>query len=308
MLAGAWRNEEREKYMNFLPSYAQTRHYIFTRKDRTDIHSIDDLTGKRLAMIRGYATEQAIKDMGLDVKFVYVDNLQQAMDSLIFGKADAYIGDGNVVLYYLQSNTVVNIGGVAPAELPIRSVHMTVRKDLPVLTEALNQVLTELDPGKRADMHQRWLRLRPPESIDTTLLWQLGLAMALILLLTLGWILVQRRQQQALPEQIAGHVQEYDFETALERLDELDKRVQGLASQQDCDPNELFARLRELLEDDDAEAAELIPQLRSCLNNSESAPLIDRLETNLGDYDFEAALETLSSMQKSGKNQSSTPH
>ncbi|MCB1734827.1 MAG: transporter substrate-binding domain-containing protein [Gammaproteobacteria bacterium] len=159
MLAGAWRNADREGYMDFLRPYAQTRHYLFVRSDRTDINSYSDLSGRRVAMIRGYETEQAIRDTGLVVEFVYADSLREALDLLINGQADAYVGDGNVVLYHLDTNTQAHIRSVAPAGLPIRSVHMTVRKDWPILSSILNQVLYDMDPLTRVEIRRRWLNL-----------------------------------------------------------------------------------------------------------------------------------------------------
>ena len=60
----------------------------------------------------------------------------------------------------------------------------------------------------------------------------------------------------------------------------------------------MFYQLKTFLEDDDTEAAEVIEVLKNHLKGSEVKQKLVLIEEAIGEYDFEAALEELSQMEK----------
>lgn len=77
---------------------------IFVKADRPDISHLKDLDGKRIAIQRGDYAKEFLESKGIRFDVVPTDNFAQATDAVIDGRADALIGDEQIVLYHLYSN------------------------------------------------------------------------------------------------------------------------------------------------------------------------------------------------------------
>ncbi|MCP4687502.1 MAG: transporter substrate-binding domain-containing protein, partial [Desulfobacterales bacterium] len=89
----ARRTEERlQRYAMTDPWYSAPW-AIFTRNDVTDIRDMADLTGRKVAVERGYVMHKKLSEAYPRLDLVVRDTTRQALEALAFGQADAYIGD-----------------------------------------------------------------------------------------------------------------------------------------------------------------------------------------------------------------------
>ncbi|MCP4577663.1 MAG: transporter substrate-binding domain-containing protein [Deltaproteobacteria bacterium] len=80
---------------------------IFVSAERPDIKDIQDLNGKRIAMQAGDYAEEFLKSRNFEFDVVTTKNFAEATNLVISGKADALIGDEQIVLYHIFKNNLV---------------------------------------------------------------------------------------------------------------------------------------------------------------------------------------------------------
>lgn len=119
---------DREKKYNFSTPYAFNRTAVLVRGDYDQIHSMEDLKGKRTAntISSNYAT--LAKSYGATV--TGVDDLNQTIELLLSGRIDATLNAEVVFADYQRTHPDANIQMVAFSDEPER-VAIPVRKGAP---------------------------------------------------------------------------------------------------------------------------------------------------------------------------------
>ncbi|MDD2272808.1 MAG: transporter substrate-binding domain-containing protein [Desulfuromonadaceae bacterium] len=131
---------------------------IFVRTERPDISRLDDLKGKRIAIQHGDYAVDFLESKGIAFQLVATDTFAQAIDAVISGRADALIGDEQIVLYHLYSNHLVDKAKKVGEPLYIGKNCMAVRKGNDVIhsiiAKAINHARTT---GVLANIQRKWL-------------------------------------------------------------------------------------------------------------------------------------------------------
>lgn len=135
---------DREEKYNFSTPYAFNRTAVLVRGDYDQIHSMEDLKGKRTAntISSNYAT--LAESYGATV--TGVDDLNQTIELLLSGRIDATLNAEVVFADYQRTHPDANIQVVAFSDEPER-VAIPVRKgdDSAALLAAINDALAQMD-------------------------------------------------------------------------------------------------------------------------------------------------------------------
>lgn len=135
---------DREEKYNFSTLYAFNRTAVLVRGDYDQIHSMEDLKGKRTAntISSNYAT--LAESYGATV--TGVDDLNQTIELLLSGHIDATLNAEVVFADYQRTHPDANIQVVAFSDEPER-VAIPVRKgdDSATLLAAINDALAQMD-------------------------------------------------------------------------------------------------------------------------------------------------------------------
>jgi len=163
LLPALWRTESREEFLAFTAAYAKTSRFIFVREGRKDIARREDLRGKRVASVKGYATEETLRKLDLDIEFVPADDAVRALHLVISGEADAFVGDIGSVSWLVEENSLAGIaiaGATGEAE---NNLYMGVRKDWAVLAGILTKLIADMPVDARSAIKRRWIRMGAAE-------------------------------------------------------------------------------------------------------------------------------------------------
>ncbi|MBN2809305.1 MAG: transporter substrate-binding domain-containing protein [Deltaproteobacteria bacterium] len=79
---------------------------IFVSAERPDITGLSDLKGKRIAMQRGDYAQEFLDDNGMEYTLLSTATFAEAVDEIVSHKADAVVGDMQIVLYHLFKNNL----------------------------------------------------------------------------------------------------------------------------------------------------------------------------------------------------------
>lgn len=135
--------DQEEKY-NFSTPYAFNRTAVLVRGDYDQIHSMEDLKGKRTANTISSNYAALAESYGATV--TGVDDLNQTIELLLSGRIDATLNAEVVFADYQRTHPDANIQVVAFSDEPER-VAIPVRKgdDSATLLAAINDALAQMD-------------------------------------------------------------------------------------------------------------------------------------------------------------------
>lgn len=104
VLTSFFYSKKRDELFDFTPALFEVPASIFIDASRPDIKEIGDLHGKVVAMQAGDYAKEFLEAKNIACTFNYTRDFAQATDLVISGKADAIIGDEQIVLYHIFSN------------------------------------------------------------------------------------------------------------------------------------------------------------------------------------------------------------
>lgn len=149
---------ERSEYLLFTKPYIEVKNVIVTRKSEQNIDGIDDLSGLRVAVVRGYAVtgflEEQIADCACDV----VETDLQALLNVAYGISNAAVLDLATASYLTEQEGIPNIQISGDIGFPIR-LSIGSRKDWPELNTILAKAVDSITPAEHAAILRKWINL-----------------------------------------------------------------------------------------------------------------------------------------------------
>ena len=195
------RSPEREKFLEFSQDYLTPPWAIFTRTDSNFISGIQDLIGKTIVVPRQFIIHDLLARDYPHVKLLEVNTVQEALEALATGRADAYIENLVVASYLIQQQGYSNIKVAAPTPFGNHTHAIAVRDDWPELASILDKALSSMTKDEHAAIQNRWLKVRYEHGLRQRDIWRwvlqvLGGAMLILLL----FLLRNRRLRQEILE------------------------------------------------------------------------------------------------------------
>jgi polar amino acid transport system substrate-binding protein/two-component system sensor histidine kinase EvgS len=159
MLDAVYYTKERAAFMNYTKSYFEMLDYFFIRDD-LKVKTLADLDGKRVAIPKGYAHRKILQEEFPKIKIIDVDTFSEAVDAVLQKRADILFDTYASIVYILKRDGISTI-------VPFRSyrgehamkLHMTTKKDLPILRDILNRALDAISDKEKEKIHSKWIGL-----------------------------------------------------------------------------------------------------------------------------------------------------
>lgn len=161
LLPSVAKTAEREAFMAFSEPYLTSSSLIFTRSELT-VQRLRDLAGKRVAIERGYALQQALREQVEGVQLLEVGDTEAALRAVSSGRADAYVGDMIVASYLIRELNLTNLELRGETGLSASEFRFAVRQDWPQLVSLLNLAMSDLSDTEQEAIKERWL---PPLTV-----------------------------------------------------------------------------------------------------------------------------------------------
>jgi polar amino acid transport system substrate-binding protein len=161
--AAAWRDPEREGALLFSQPYLENR-LVLVGRIGTDVSAttLASLTGKRIAIVEGYAYGDAIS---AGPAFIRSTSEEDSLAMLLAGKVDYVLMDELVVQYIVEHHTKEAANKLQLGSTPLvrRELHLAVRRALPDAESIITRFNAQLR-GMIADgtyhrlLHVAWIR------------------------------------------------------------------------------------------------------------------------------------------------------
>ena len=152
---GVGYTEERAEKYSFSEPYVYTEMVLVVRADNDDIHSLEDLKGKKT--VNSPNSTYALRAEAAGAEVIYVDKLDETMALLVQGRADATLNAKDSVESYLSEHPEAQIKIVQtvagePVAVPIRKSAETES-----LVAEINRILQEArEDGRLAALCEKY--------------------------------------------------------------------------------------------------------------------------------------------------------
>ncbi len=140
---------EREKYLVFTRPFFQTSMVIATRRESATANRLEELAGRRVGVVQGYAVQSLLARDFPDVTVVPVRDNEEGLLALARGDLDAYIDAIPSITCAVQKlvlGDVIAVTGVTPYPY---AVSIGVRKDLAPLRDIIDRFLETIPASER---------------------------------------------------------------------------------------------------------------------------------------------------------------
>jgi two-component system sensor histidine kinase/response regulator len=191
------RTPNRGKFLLFTKPYLSFPMVIITRQDALFVNGVLDFDKGRVAVVKGYVTQDLMERVYPDREFFPADNVDQALKAVSRGKLDAFVGNLPAISYGIQKLGLTNlkVATTTPYRLELG---FAVRKDWPQLVGILNKSLATMPETERNKIHNRWINIHFEEKTNWTLIFQLVGAIVLvagiILIIIIRWNRALRKE------------------------------------------------------------------------------------------------------------------
>jgi PAS domain S-box-containing protein len=166
---------ERSEYLNFTKPYLEKPLVIVAREDAPFYEGISSIQGP-LVVVNGYFTDEVLPRDYPEKTYLRVDNIEDAMQAVARGQAEAFVGNITAISYALQRQGITDLRVAGHTEYSYK-LHFAVRKDWPELVSILDKQLAAIPESERSRIVSSWLNFRVEERVNWLLLlrWVLGI-------------------------------------------------------------------------------------------------------------------------------------
>ena len=158
VIANMTANLERAKSVDFSMPYLRTGIKILVRTG-SDIESIEDFNGRKVAIGRGTTGEALVKKMAPDTEFVYIEEFTNAILLLRQNKVEAAIEDGTLVDYMAGQYDEFT---ALPKLYTSDPIGIGVQKGNPDLLRWIDMFVSQfISTGQQAELYKKWWGVLP---------------------------------------------------------------------------------------------------------------------------------------------------
>jgi len=165
ILSLAMETNSRKKYMNFTEPYLKIPLVIATKKNVPFISDLANLKNKKVAIPKGYAFIEILKNKYPSLIIVEVENINDGLNQVKRGDVFGYIGTIASIGYMFQTkfNSELKIAGKFDEKWKLG---IAVRSDDKVLLNILNKTIKSIDSPTRQKILNNWVSIKYEKNVD----------------------------------------------------------------------------------------------------------------------------------------------
>ncbi len=188
ILPAVMKSPQRAEYLNFTAPYLDFPMVIITRSGDSFVASLDDLVGRRVAVVRGYVTQDILENNHPELSLELVANNGEGLQAVALGEVDAYVGNLAAISYAIERRGLTNLRVAAPTPYSF-PLGMGVRNDWPELITILDKAIASIEPEIARSIRGHWMSVEVKQGIDpvalTKTLAPIVIAVALVLIVVI---------------------------------------------------------------------------------------------------------------------------
>ena len=183
----------RAEFLRFTKPYLTFPMVVAARTDTPFISSLSELKGSRVAVVKGYVSQEILARNHKDLTPIETGSVEEALALVSRGKVDTFVGNLASITYYCKKMGLTNIkiAAVTPYNF---NLSIGVRKDWPELVTILDKALDAIPESEKDEIRNSWIAMRFEHGMNWRLLRRWILGMTLVSGTILGIILYSNRK------------------------------------------------------------------------------------------------------------------
>jgi len=179
ILSLAMATPERNKYLNFTQPYQNIPLVIATKTDKFFIADIQDVQHEKLAMVKGYAHTELLRQQYPSINLREVISIDEGLNLVKKGELFGFIGNLSTIGYQIQKNYIgtLKISGRIEQNFELG---IGVRNDDLLLLDILDKAINSIDEKSKQKILNQWVSISYQKGFDYTLFWQIFTAIAVL--------------------------------------------------------------------------------------------------------------------------------
>lgn len=204
---------ERKKTLVFTKPYMTWHNVIAVPNESAGITSLDDLSGKKVGVVEGYAITEALSRDYPELKIVPQKSIADGLSALSNQRIDAFIESPITIEHYKKEQNIDDISIVAKTPYKLK-IAMAVKKDWPILAGVLDKALAKISATERKELAQSagisetvsfdQTLAHPKELLSTQEMVMLAALVLVIVALILLFVNALRTQKRAFFRSLRG--------------------------------------------------------------------------------------------------------
>ncbi len=162
---------ERREYLDFTQPFFVTRDRILTTTASADTLTLDDLKGREVGLVEGYALQAQLAQSHPDIRILPMPNELAGLRALSLGELEIFIADVGVTSYYIRQEAITNIRVAGEVQSDGLQTFGT-RNDWPILGSIIGKALANIPEQEHDDIQGRWINIGGIDPQELERLWQ----------------------------------------------------------------------------------------------------------------------------------------
>jgi len=231
VIQGITKTPTREAMFDFSEELVVNSQNIFVMKDTTHIAGLEDLAGVRVAFQAGDVTDELLAKVP-DIILVEKENQIEALDALLTGEVEAFVGNRLTGIYYIQKKGLSDKVKIVGEPMYVTEYCSATKKGDKELLELLNKGIATIKANGTYDkINKKWFG---EDILEPGKKWQRLLYVSLIVILiamsviviVVGWNKSLKREVEIRTEEIKKL---YDLAKRDDKMKALGKLSAGVA-------------------------------------------------------------------------------
>lgn len=176
----AMETQKRKEYMNFTKPYITSPIVIATTNDKFFISDVEEIKGKKIGLVKDYATTELLKSLYPLIDFIEVDTLSDGLKKVAEGELFGFMDNLVSISYQIRQRfpTELKIAGRLNENFELG---IGVRNDEPILLSILEKAMNSIEEKTKQDIFNQWISVKYDQGFEYNLFWKI---LALFLFLT----------------------------------------------------------------------------------------------------------------------------
>lgn len=187
---------ERSKILLFTEPYLSYPLVIVAREDAPVIGGIEDLSGKRLAIVKHLMAYSKLQEEHKvnDIDFVFTNTVLENLEAVSTGMADVSIINLAVASYFIQKKGLTNLRIASAVHWEGVQYSMGTRKDWPMLHNIISKAQSSITQQEKDQISTRWIRMQYDTGVNVDVIVQWFLAIAMVMVVFFAFFLIWNRR------------------------------------------------------------------------------------------------------------------
>ncbi|MCG7995219.1 MAG: transporter substrate-binding domain-containing protein [Candidatus Thiodiazotropha taylori] len=155
-LTSAVETSERQEFLLFSRPYLTVPVAIIINKQQEDIHTIEDLFGHVVSVTKDSYMHEWLRNRYPEINLHLAASNEASLDAVVYGSADAYIGNLAVATYTINRKMITNLKVVAQLPELATEISVAVAKEHTILYGIIEKALKSISTIEHNVIRNRW--------------------------------------------------------------------------------------------------------------------------------------------------------